>query len=67
MARIGVHTHTHKLKKLDCDLALLQSEPIYGVGLETRDATWGRIMQSCELGDEVAVREMGMKKIKNKK
>ncbi|RDW60697.1 hypothetical protein BP6252_12080 [Coleophoma cylindrospora] len=56
----------HKLKKLDCELALLLSEPIYPFHLETKEEAGRRILETC-FSKETKKKEKGLKKNRDRK
>lgn len=58
--------HLYKLKKLDCELALLHTEPIFPYELESKENASRRILRACELKDDIAEKERGLKKNKGK-
>jgi len=58
--------HFRKLKKLDCELVLLHTEPIYPYDLESKESAGRRILQTCQLKDDIAQKERGLKKNRGK-
>ncbi|TVY28574.1 hypothetical protein LHYA1_G001922 [Lachnellula hyalina] len=58
--------HLKKLKKLDCEMALLHTEPMFPFELESKERAEERILKTCSLRDEIAQKERGLKKNKGK-
>lgn len=58
--------HLKRLKKLDCELALLHTEPMFPFELESKERAGERILKTCSLGDEGTLKERGLKKNRGK-
>ncbi|TVY34289.1 hypothetical protein LSUB1_G007194 [Lachnellula subtilissima] len=58
--------HLKKLKKLDCEMALLHTEPMYPFELESKERAGERILKTCSLRDEIAQKERGLKRIRGR-
>lgn len=59
--------HLYKLKHLDCELALLHTEPMYPFQLETKEVAGNRILETCLSSENTTKKERALKKNKGKK